>query len=210
MHLDKLVIFVASMFAITNPLGNLAIFISLTNQRTLKQQRKIALTTGFSVAIILLISIWLGNGLLHFFNIEIYGFEIAGGFLILLISLSMLQAKKAATSHEEDEEIKHKNPKESIAVVPMAIPIMAGPGAMTAAVLAGQKYATIGGKLCLSGGCLVIAGIITIVLLFAAFIARILGEEGLKIFTRIMGLILLSIAFDFIISGISTAFPGLS
>jgi multiple antibiotic resistance protein len=210
MHLAQVITFTAAMFAVSNPLGNLAIFISLTSNRTHAQIRKISFKCGIAVCIVFLTSIWLGNGLLHFFSIAIWGFEIAGGFVILMIALSMLQAQKTKIAHEKNEEQKMASiPKESIAVVPMAIPIMAGPGAMTTAVVAGQQYSSFTDRLSLSLGCIVLAIIITTILLFSSLITRMLGKEGLKIFTRIMGLLLMAIAFDLIIAGIRAAFPGL-
>lgn len=210
LNLAQLVTFTAAMFAVTNPFGNLAIFISLTKDRTPKQISKVSFMTGIAVAIVLLVSTWLGNGLLHFFSIAIWGFEIAGGFVILLIALSMLQAQKPKSSHERNEEAQFASGKESIAVVPLAIPIIAGPGAMTTAVLAGQKYTGFVNHLYLSAGCLVLAVLITIILLCSSLITRLLGTQGLKIFTRIMGLLLMAIAFDLIIGGIRAAFPALA
>lgn len=211
MQLAQFVTFTASMFAVINPLGNLAIFISLTTNRTPAQIRKISIRCGIAVCIALLTSVWLGNGLLHFFSISIWGFEIAGGFIILMISLSMLQAQKSKMAHEKNEEQKMASAtKDSIAVVPMAIPIMAGPGAMTTAVVAGQQYSSFGDRISLSLSVVILAVVVTLILLFSSLITRLLGKEGLKIFTRIMGLLLMAIAFDLMVAGIRAAFPALT
>lgn len=208
MNGSELLTFAASMFAVTNPLGNLAIFISLTSHRTPAQIRAISYKCGFAIAIALVTSVWLGNGLLKFFSIAISGFEIAGGFVIVMIALSMLQLQKSLISHEKNEEKKMASAtKDSIAIVPMAIPIIAGPGAMTTAVVAGQHYATFGDHIYLTMACLGLSVVITIILLFSTIITRLLGEEGVKIFTRIMGLLLMAIAFDLIVAGLRSAFP---
>jgi multiple antibiotic resistance protein len=203
----ELLTFSAAMFAVTNPLGNLAIFISLTSHRTHPQIRSISYKCGLAIAIALVTSVWLGNGLLKFFSISISGFEIAGGFVIVMIALSMLQLQKSLISHEKNEEKKlAASTKDSIAIVPMAIPIIAGPGAMTTAVVAGQHYATFADHVYLTLACLGLSVLITIILLFSTIITRLLGEEGVKIFTRIMGLLLMAIAFDLIVTGFRSAF----
>lgn len=207
MNFAELLTFGAAMFAVTNPLGNLAIFISLTSHRTPEQIRAISLKCGMAILIALVTSIWLGNGLLKFFSISIWGFKIAGGFVIVMIALSMLQLQKSLISHEKNEEKKMASSgKDSIAIVPMAIPIMAGPGAMTTAVVAGQHYATFVDHIYLTFTLVILSAIITLILLFSTVITRLLGEEGVKIFTRIMGLLLMAIAFDLIISGLQSAF----
>ncbi len=208
MNWSELLTFGAAMFAVTNPLGNLAIFISLTSHRTPAQIRGISYKCGFAIAIALITSVFLGNGLLKFFSISIWGFQIAGGFVIVMIALSMLQLQKSLISHEKNEEKKLSSAaKDTIAIVPMAIPIIAGPGAMTTAVVAGQHYASIADHFYLAGTCIILSLIITMILLFSTIITRLLGEEGVKIFTRIMGLLLMAIAFDLIIAGLRTAFP---
>lgn len=212
MNWSELLTFGAAMFAVTNPLGNLAIFISLTSHRTPAQIRAISFKCGTAILIALITSVWLGNGLLKFFSISIWGFKIAGGFVIVMIALSMLQLQKSLISHEKNEEkkISSSSSKDTIAIVPMAIPIIAGPGAMTTAVVAGQHYATFADHIYLTVTCVLLTVIITMILLFSTIITRLLGEEGVKIFTRIMGLLLMAIAFDLIISGIQGAFTVLA
>lgn len=207
MNWAELLTFAAAMFAVTNPLGNLAIFISLTSHRSPAQIRSISYKCGMAILIALVTSVWLGNGLLKFFSISIWGFKIAGGFVIVMIALSMLQLQRSLISHEKNEEKKLASAtKDSIAIVPMAIPIIAGPGAMTTAVVAGQHYASFVDHLYLTGTCIALSIIITMILLFSTIITRLLGEEGVKIFTRIMGLLLMAIAFDLIVSGLQGAF----
>ena len=130
-----------------------------------------------------------------------------------MIALSMLQAQHSRISHDsKQQQIVARQPvvKDSIAVVPLAIPIIAGPGAMTTAVVAGQHFSGLLNRLYLTGGCLVIAVLITLILLTSSQLTKLLGEQGLKIFARIMGLLLMAIAFDLIIAGIRAAFPGLT
>lgn len=211
MNWTELLTFGAAMFAVTNPLGNLAIFISLTSHRTPAQIRAISFKCGIAIVIALVTSVWLGNGLLKFFSISIWGFKIAGGFVIVMIALSMLQLQKSLISHEKNEEKKlSSSSKDTIAIVPMAIPIIAGPGAMTTAVVAGQHFPTFIDHLYLTGTCIILTMIITMILLFSTIITRLLGEEGVKIFTRIMGLLLMAIAFDLIVSGLQGAFKVLA
>lgn len=196
-----------SLFAVTNSIGNLAVFLGLTADRNVHQQHRIAITAAIAILIILLLSTWIGSEILRIFGINMAAFELAGGLVIIFIGLNMLQAKKSRTSHSEEEHAEAKG-KESIAVVPLALPIIAGPGAITTAIIAAQRFPFIKDKLILSCADLIITLAITIVLLFAPLIKKLLGMSGIKILSRIMGLILIAIAFDMIIAGAKAAFPG--
>lgn len=193
--------FLVALLAVTNPLGNLAIFLGLTSTNTPKEQKRIALKTSLSIVIILLITVWLGTGILTFFGIHLPAFELAGGLVIILLGLSMLRPHSQASQKTSAKD------KESIAVVPLAIPIIAGPGAITAIIVATKNLPGILDRVYFSLGCVLVSLLIYLVLHFSSFISRLLGEEGIKIATRIMGLLLVAIAMEIIISGITTLLP---
>lgn len=209
MHTSYFASFFVSIFAITNPVGNLAIFIGLTSDYTRSQQRKTALVTGFAVLISLLLSLWLGIAILDAFGISVSAFEVAGGLIILLIGLSMLRAKKSEMSHS-DKEHSAALDRPSVAVIPMAIPIVAGPGAMTTVIIAAKNFSSLGDKFILSGECLAMALIIAVIFFFAGFIGKVLGPSGVKITSRIMGLILAAIAISMMAEGLRGLFPVLA
>ena len=205
----ELITFTIAMLAITNPIGNLAIFASLTGDKTLQEKRKTALTAGIAILIILIIVTWTGDLLMRAFGIDIGSFETAGGVIIALMGISMLHAKPSPMHHSKQDQEDAMN-KTSVAVVPIAIPIVAGPGAITTIVVNTHHYHTIDDKLMISAICVVIAILLWIAFFFSAPVSRLLGTSGINIVTRIMGIVLASIAFGMITSGLRLLLPGLA
>ncbi len=209
MSKTELITFVIAMLAITNPIGNLAIFASLTGDKTLQEKRKTALVAGFAILIILIIITWTGDLLLRAFGINIASFETAGGLIIALMGISMLHAKTSPI-HHGDKDKADAEAKTNVAVVPIAIPIVAGPGAITTIVVNTHHYHTIDDKLLISAVSIVIALILWITFYFSAPVSRMMGPSGINIVTRIMGIILASIAFGMMADGFKSLFPGLA
>lgn len=205
----ELITFVIAMLAITNPIGNLAIFASLTADKTTQEKRKTALVAGFAILIILILVTWTGDLLLRAFGIDIASFETAGGLIIALMGISMLHAKTSPIHHGEKDQA-DAEVKTNVAVVPIAIPIVAGPGAITTIVVNTHHYHTFDDKLLISAVSIVIALILWIAFYFSAPVSRLMGPSGINIVTRIMGIILASIAFGMMASGFKALFPGLA
>ena len=201
--------YLVGMIAITNPAGNLGIFLSLTGEYTPQQRRKTALTTTFAVAMIFIIVTWCGEWLLKLLGISLPAFEMGGGLVITLLGLSMLSTKTSPMAHTSDEHNAAIN-KPSIAVVPLAIPIIAGPGAITTILVNLQHVTTIGVKIGLCISNILVAGIIGLTLLFGGVINRVLGVAGVNIVTRVMGLILVAISMQLITDGLIKIFPALA
>lgn len=197
------------LLAIINPLGAIPIFLSLCGEKPLGEYRQIARTSAMSVALILLLAIWGGEAILNFFGIGIPAFRTGGGLLILLMAISMLHARQSHTQqtpHEADEA----NNKESIAVVPLAIPLMAGPGAISLVIVDAHQMASLGGRMFMSAGIVVVAVAVWIALSMAVPIGKKLGITGLNIATRIMGLLLAAIGIQMLTSGLLKLLPGLA
>jgi multiple antibiotic resistance protein len=197
--------FIGALIAILNPIGNTAIYIGMTSQLERKEQHKCAIHCAFSVAIILLLATWLGKYVLVAFGIPIEAFGTAGGLIVLLIAINMLRGQPHRPSyhtHVEEKTSKLKmsyskilSIKHQIAVVPLAIPIIAGPGAITK-VIYRSSMTQFNGHLIISVIVIAASAIIGFILYFAPVIGRILGEYGMKIVTRIMGLMLAAIALN--------------
>lgn len=205
----ELITFAIAMLAITNPIGNLAIFASLTGDKSLAEKRKTAFVTGVAITIILIVVTWTGGLLLRAFGIDIASFETAGGVIIALMGISMLHAKTSKIHHTEDQEEEAKT-KDSVAVVPIAIPIVAGPGAITTIIVNTHKYRTLEDKGLISIVCLGIAVLLWTCFYFSAPVSRALGVSGINIVTRIMGIILTAIAFGMLTNGLKSLMPGLA
>ncbi|SDZ80760.1 multiple antibiotic resistance protein [Desulfuromusa kysingii] len=197
------------LLAIINPLGAIPIFLSLCGEKTAPEYRKIARTSALSVALILLLSIWCGETILTFFGISIPAFRAGGGLLILLMAISMLHAKQSQakqTLHEAEEA----NNKESIAVVPLAIPLLAGPGAISLVIADAHQMVHLSGRIFLSVSAVAAALVVLLALSLAEPIGKKLGVTGLNISTRIMGLLLAAIGIQMITSGLVILLPGLA
>lgn len=196
------------ILAIINPLGVIPIFLSLTGDETIAGKNRIAKISAISVAIILLVSIWAGEIILSAFGISISAFRAGGGLLVLLMAISMLHAKQSnvrQSKSESDESFE----KDNIAVVPLAIPLMAGPGAISLVIIEANKADSLINKLILSADTIIITILVWIALKLALPIGDKLGTTGLNISTRIMGLLLAAIAFEMITAGLVKLLPGL-
>lgn len=194
------------MFAILNPLGAIPIYLTMTAHKSTGQMRHIAAKASIAVGVILIISIWAGNLLLQFFGIGMPAFRIASGVLVLLIAISMFQAKISPAIHTQAEAIEAED-KEGIAVVPLAIPLLAGPGAISLVIVNAEQMIYWADKVIISLGSVMLACVVWIILSLAVPLGKRLGTAGINIATRIMGLLLAAMAVQFIANGLIALFP---
>jgi len=197
------------LLAVVNPLGALPIFLSMSNKDDPQTEMRTINRASVAVALILLVAAFAGESLLSFFGITINAFRTAGGLLILLMGIAMLHGKQSHVKHEPSEA-KEVNVKEGISVVPLAIPLMAGPGAISLVILDANKVHGWLGEMKLVFAILSVAIIAWLVLLIAEKMRDKLGTIGLNIVTRIMGLILAAIGVQFMADGIKHLLPGLA
>ncbi len=197
------------VFAILNPLGAIPLFLTLTAGRSRDEMRRIAAKTASAVTAILIVALWSGQRLLAVFGIGVPAFRFAGGLLVLLIAIAMFHAKSTPARHTKEEDAEAES-KEDIAVVPLAIPLLAGPGTISLVIVDAQKARGLGGGLVLSAGILVVGILVWLVLRLAEPIGVRLGTAGLNIATRIMGLILAAMAVQFMAVGLTALLPGLA
>lgn len=197
------------LVAVVNPLGALPIFLSMSDKDHPEADMRTINRAAVAVALILLISAWTGESLLGFFGITIDAFRVGGGLLILLMGISMLHGKQSHVQHCPNEA-NAVEAKEDIAVVPLAIPLMAGPGSISLVILDANRIHSWGGEILLALAIITVATIAWLVLLIAEKMRDKLGTIGLNIATRIMGLILAAIGVQFIADGIKQLLPGLA
>lgn len=198
-----------ALFAIVNPIGSLPIFISATDGWQKNDRARTARTVALAVFTVLSLSAFIGDGILDFFGISIPSFQVGGGILILLISISMMHGKQGGT-RQTPEEAQSLAEREVIAIVPLSIPLLAGPGAISHMILSAQQHPSFIGHLTLVIPVIVIAGVIWMVLQLADAITLRLGTIGINIITRLMGLILAAMAVEFIAHGLIGLFPQLA
>ena len=195
------------VFTIANPIGNLPIYLSFTNGNP-RQDRAIARSAAVTFIIALLLSTWIGNGLLEFFGISQGAFQIAGGLIVTLIGLSMLRSQ-TPSEHHDAESVTRDQSSSVKGVVPLGIPLLAGPGTLTV-VIADPLAASLKGQLGISLVILLLG--LMVYLIFAAGdrIASRISASALQVLTKVMGLLLTSIAIQMLINGLISVFPAMS
>jgi MarC family membrane protein len=198
-----------ALFVIVNPIGAIPLFISYTRNQSPIERRLTARTTATAVAVVLIVSIFLGDYLLQFFGIGLPAFRVGGGILILLMAIAMLNAQQGGARYTI-EESREGEQKDNIAVVPLAIPVLAGPGAISTTIIYAHKAHGALDMIVLVGAALLVAAGIATALYLADPIADRLGRTGINIATRIMGLILAAVAVEFIAEGLIQLFPRLA
>lgn len=198
-----------ALFAIVNPIGSLPIFISATDGWSNQDRAKTARTVGITVFIVLAVSAFLGDQILAFFGITIPSFQVGGGILLMLIAISMMHGKQSG-ARQTPEEAQTLAEREVIAIVPLSIPLLAGPGAISSMIIAAQQSSGFAGHLSLVIPILAISIIIWVVLSLSVAISKQLGPIGISIVTRLMGLVLAAMAVEFIAHGLEGLFPKLA
>jgi multiple antibiotic resistance protein len=197
-----------SVLAVVNPMGAIPIFLTLCAGRTFTECKKVARTSAMSVALILIIATWAGDGILAFFGIGIPAFRTGGGLLILLMAIAMMHAKQSHSQHSP-AEADEASGKECIAVVPLAIPLMAGPGAISLVIVNAHQADNWNERFILTFGIIIVALLVWLALRLATPIGKKLGITGLNIATRIMGLLLAAIGIQMMTTGLVKLLPGL-
>lgn len=207
-HEAALASFIVALFSMMNPVGNVGVFAGMTADRPETEAGRIAWTCAGAVAITLLIVAWSGALLLEFFGITIDSLRAAGGVIVLLIGLQMLANKSEHKGSAAELEDAKSRP--SIAVVPLAIPMVAGPGTMATVLVAAQQHHSVLSKLEISVVIMVLAALCGLMFSFATPISKRLGAAGMGVVTRVMGMILAAIAMGMLADGLKGLLPGLA
>ncbi len=196
------------LMAIVDPIGAVPLFIGLMPHATSGERKRTARNAAIAVAIILVGSMFAGEPFLRLFGISIPAFRVGGGILILLMALDMLKANHGRTRHTAEEDAEALE-ADSIAIVPLAIPLMAGPGAISLVIVTANRAKDVVDYGALAISCLITALSIWVCLRLASPIRKLLGATGINIATRVMGMILTAIGVELITTGIRELFPGL-
>jgi multiple antibiotic resistance protein len=206
-YTDYLKIFIA-LLAVVDPLAAMPIIVSMTARDKSSDLKAIARLVVFSVTSVLLIALFTGQEVLVFFGISINSFRVSGGILLMLMSLAMLQGKISETVRNE-EEAREGETRET-AIVPLAIPLLAGPGAISTVILYAQKGSGIQHYLWISLDIIAVATILWCVLRATPWLTQRLSQTGINVVIRLMGLVLLALAVEFIAGGLKGLFPKLA
>ncbi len=201
--------FLIGLMAILNPIGAIPVFINLTSQQSDAERRETALIAGISIAVVLLISLVAGEAILRMFGISIASFRVGGGILILLMAISMMSATMSP-ARQTPEEARDAVLKDSVAVVPLAIPLVAGPGAISTMILYANRSKGVVDDMMLAVGIVVAAAVVWGMFRAAQPLAARLGRTGINVVTRIMGLVMAAIGVEFMANGLKQLFPPLA
>ena len=183
MNTTALMTFGIGLLAITNPLGNAALYLGLVGDRQRSEQKKISFKCALGAAIIFVLVVWTGKDILTAFGISIGSFQLAGGIVLTILGLSMVRGGHFSEdngSPTTDKLSKLQN-RAKVAIVPLATPIIAGPGSITTIVTHAKALHTTVDKIAQSGICLLLAFLTWLVFYFAPTIVRVIGNEGIGI-----------------------------
>ena len=190
----------SSIFFLVDPFAALPTFLAITEGDDAQRRRAIARKGSLTAFIVLTAFAFAGEAIFHLFGITLPAFEIAGGIILLLIGLDMLEAKRSPTQ-ESTEETTEAAQKEDAGIVPLGIPMLAGPGSITSVmVLVGQAQNR-WQMVAILVSIFITAAICYLVLGNSDRVARGLGETGVRILVRIMGLLLVALAVQYFVNG---------
>jgi multiple antibiotic resistance protein len=192
-----------SLFAIMDPVGIIPIIIAFTIGLEQQRRKHLARMASISVFGILLLALLVGELILQFFGISIHSFRAAGGILLLMMSLGMLTNQKHVVNESSDDATS------SLAIVPLSTPLLAGPGAITTVIIDAHKGTSYLHYALMAVVLLLLSVTVWLTFLAAPWVEKRMGRTGIHIFTRLMGLVLASIAVEFIAGGIKGLFPKL-
>ncbi len=196
-----------ALLALVNPIAIVPFFIHYTQGLNVEQRKKTIHIVCFTVLLLLVCCALLGLRILGFFGISLASFQVGGGILLMLSALSMLNAQHAEAKTHDADDVEHSTSQSSVAVVPLAIPLLAGPASMSAMVIFANRTSNI-----LQMTQLIVYAVIVSVAVYVSCtlsrrIAKAMGTTGINIMTRLMGLVLTAMSVEIIGEGLKKIFP---
>jgi multiple antibiotic resistance protein len=200
-----------ALLAIVNPIGVVPFFIHFTQTFSRAQRQRTIRISAFTTFVVIAVSAVAGLKIIEFFGISIASFQVGGGTLLLISSLAMLNAQPAETKpHDVSDADAKIDAGASIAVVPLAIPLLTGPATISTMVIYAEKTRHVWELAVLVGYGVVIALVTFVVFTASGRIAKVLGRTGINVMTRLMGLMLAAMAVELLADGLVKLFPVLS
>ena len=204
--LSYAVVAFSTVFFVVDPIAVVPVFITITEGDSEEKRRDMARRACFITGVILL-AFMVGGGLIFkMFSLTLAAFRIAGGILLSMTALDMLRSRPART-RVSGQEVSEAQAKPDVAIVPLAMPLLAGPGAIATVMMLVAQADHAWQLGILAGSIVVTAGLSFLMLRAAGLVNRVLGNSGRAILERVMGLLLVAIAVQFIIGGVREAFP---
>lgn len=201
--------FFIALFVILNPFTAVPIFLVLTKSYSRGEQARIAAVTSLTVLLVLSAAAFSGEALLQGMGTSLASFRVGGGIVVLLMALSMLRAQTDAVRTSPAEEAEAGD-RSAIAVVPLAIPLLAGPGSISTVIIEMHRPGAEPHGLLVMFSIVLVCLCLWLVLRMATRIGGMLGQIGLNIINRLFGLILAAIAVEIMANGLKQLFPALA
>jgi multiple antibiotic resistance protein len=202
------VLCLGSIFAIVDPFAAVPIFLALTAGRPHEEVATVARRASMTCMLVLLAFGAAGTLILGFFSITLPAFKIAGGVVLFVVGFEMLRARPSRSRSTEEEQ-EEAQTKEDVALVPLGLPLLAGPGAIATVMVLSSKAGDIEHRAAVIVCVIVVSFVTFLVLRSAGLVARALGQTGINLIGRVMGLILAATAAQFMLDGAREAFPKL-
>lgn len=201
--------FFTALLVILDPFAAVPVFLALTARQSIAERRATARVTVLTVIAVLVVAALIGETLLTLMGTSLASFRVGGGLILLLMALALLQAQPdyMRSTPAEDEAAEAR---ETVAIVPLAIPLLAGPGAISTVIIEMHRGSTPLHAVAVIGVIAVVGVLLLLVLQAAAPVARWLGDNGLKVLNRLFGLILTAIAVEIMANGLKALFPVLA
>jgi multiple antibiotic resistance protein len=193
-----------SLFVIVNAIGNVPLFVTLLERFGEAEKTSMMKRAAVIAALTLLVVTVTGNLFFRLLGIEMFSFRIAGGILLMIIAIEMLLGQRTRTQSSSDDE-RTSSEMDDITAIPLAIPLLTGPGALTTGIVLFDSAGSLLNRIILMVTIVLVFVISYIILAKSKPILKFLGRTGTRVARRIMGLMLLSIAVQFIIAGIFEA-----
>ncbi|MCP3971857.1 MAG: NAAT family transporter [Rhodobacteraceae bacterium] len=196
-----------AVFALVSPPIVIPLFMGVVAGRPMAEKRKAAIAGAIGFGITMWVFIFFGGALLDLFGITLAAFRIAGGFLLLLIALEMMRSELPDNTADTDQTA--KTGAFAAGIVPLAIPILAGPGAISSVVIFANIHDSFEHRILVAAVILTLVAYLMILLNIITFTEKLIGPNATIIFNKVMGLVICAIAFEFILDGIAGHFPQL-
>lgn len=199
-YFTVILLYFTSFFTLMNPIGTMPVFLTMTSDLTKKQRRSTAIKAVLTAGFALILFAFAGRYLFDFFGISVAGLKIVGGILFFIIGYDMLNARLSRMKMTEEEAEKYVD---DISITPLGIPMIAGPGAITNAIVLMGDANDFAGKTLVIVSIILVLMVVLLTFIGAVGITKFIGEKGNKIMMKLMGLIVMVIAVEFFFSGIT-------
>jgi len=197
--LELFLLYFTSLFTVINPIGAVPFYTNLTDGMSESDAKKVAYQAGIAAFIALLFFAYSGQAIFNFFGISINGLKIVGGVLFFVMGYEMLRGTALPLRNQEQKQ----SFGSEVAITPLGIPVITGPGSITVVILYMQESTTVMEQSILVASMLIICILTSLLMAFGQTLLKLIGQTGTKVMIRLMGLIVMLIAVEFFFAGLT-------